>query len=69
MSGITKLTVNVPTKSLERLRHYATSHRVTMTESIRQAVGLQSFLSKEVAKGGKVLIEDRRGGLRQLIDI
>ncbi len=69
MHGTTKLTVNVPTEALEGLRAHAVIHRVTMTEALRQALGLQSFLSQEVAQGGKILIESRQGDLRELITV
>ncbi len=66
MSGTTKLSVNLPTESLTLLKDYANANDITMTEAMRRALGLQHFLSEEVEKGGKVLIEARNGSMRQL---
>jgi hypothetical protein len=42
-------------------------HGITMTEALRRALGLQSFLDKEIAKGVKVLFERPNGTLRELV--
>ena len=68
MKGITKLTVNVPRESVEKLREYANNHRMTMTEALRRALGLQNFVNNEAKKGTKILLEDRSGTTRQLVD-
>ena len=68
MPGITKLTVNVPTESLERVRSYAAKRGLTMTEVVRRALGLLDFADKEDDKGGKILVE-RPGGEFRRIDI
>ncbi len=69
MTGITKLTVNLPSESLERLRTYSEVHGITMTEGLRRALGLQDFLNKELCEGGKVLVEDKRGAFHRLTSI
>ncbi len=69
MKGITKLAVNVPTAAIDSLRTYAAVHEITMTEALRRALGVQDFLNKELCKGGKVLIEDKRGRFHQLISV
>ena len=65
-NGIVKLTVNVPAESVGGLRDYAKEHGITMTEGLRRALGLQSYLDKELAKGVKVLFE-HNGKMRQLV--
>ena len=68
MSGvITKLSVNLPTESIERLKDYAKANNITMTEALRRALGIQCFLENEVSKGGKILIETKGGDMRQLL--
>ena len=62
-----KLSVNLPTESVEALREYATAQGITMTEALRRALGLQKFISKEVAEGAKVLLEHKGGDIRQLV--
>ncbi len=65
----TKLSVNLPTESLEQVRDYAEDNGITMTEAIRRALGTQHFLANEVSKGGKILIEARNGSMLQLIEL
>lgn len=62
-----KLTVNLPTASVDELRVYATECGITMTEAIRQALALQSYLAEEESRGGKILLEERSGELRRLV--
>ncbi|KKK98262.1 hypothetical protein LCGC14_2644480 [marine sediment metagenome] len=69
MKGTTKLAVNLPSESVNRLRTYAEVHEITMTEALRMALGTQDFLTKEVCKGGKVLVEDKRGKFHQLLTV
>ena len=69
MKGTTKLAVNLPSESVNRLRTYAEVHEITMTEALRRALGVQDFLNKELYKGGKILIEDKRGNFHQLISV
>ena len=66
MPGITKLTVNVPTESLEGVRSYAAGHGITMTETIRRALGLLNFADEEDNKGGKILVERPDGKFRRI---
>ena len=65
----TKVSVNLPTESVEQLKDYADSDGITMTEAIRRALGLQHFLANESAKGGKILIERRNGSFRQITSL
>ena len=69
MKGTTRLAVNLPSECVERLRAHADMHGITMTESMRMALGTQDFLIKEICKGGKGLIEDKRGRFHQLITV
>ncbi len=69
MKGTIKLVVNMPRQSAEDLRGYANGHRMTMTEALRRALGVQDFLGKHVSAGGKVLIERKNGELYQLISL
>ena len=66
-SDVVKLTVNIPSESLDELGDYATLHSITRTEAIRRALGLQNFLAWEIAKGAKVLLEAPSGRMREVI--
>ena len=66
-SKTVKVSVNLPTESVDTLRTYAGEHGITMTEALRRALGLQSFIDQEVSEGTKVLLEDKSGKMRQLV--
>lgn len=67
-NGIVKLTVNLPAESAGDLQVYAKKHGITMTEALRRALGLQTFIDEEIAKGVKVLFERANGKMRQLVE-
>lgn len=61
-----KLSVMLSEDTVLEIRRLAVARGITMTETIRQALGLQAYLDKKVAGGSKVLLE-RDGNLRQLV--
>lgn len=52
-----KVTVNLPTETIERIREIADKHGLTMTEAIRRAIITESYLEKQMAEGNKILLE------------
>ncbi|MFP4132994.1 MAG: ribbon-helix-helix protein, CopG family [Halothece sp.] len=52
-----KVTVNLPTETIERIREIADKHGLTMTEAIRRAIITESYLEKQIAEGNKILLE------------
>ena len=64
---VVKLSVNLPQEIVDVLRGLATRRNTTMTEVIRRGIGTEKYLQDAVDKGGKVLVEDRRGRLRQIV--
>jgi len=62
-----KLTVNVPSESLDQLKGHSLLKGITMTEGINRALGLKNFLDDEVLKGGKILIRRRNGDYHEVI--
>ena len=64
---LVKLSVNLPEESVEYLWAYAIIHDITMTEAFRRALGLQSFIHKEVAKGTIVYFERQDGSCDRLV--
>ena len=61
-----KLTVNLPSKPIDLLFAYAIIRGITMSESIRRAIGLQNDLNEQHNKGVKILIERNNGKTFQL---
>ena len=62
-----KMSVNLPAGAVKTLRELAAKRRTTMTEVLRQAIGTEKFINEVNNAKGKVLIEDKRGRVRQLV--
>ena len=64
---VVKLSVNLPPGDVAVIRELAKKRSTTMTEVIRRGIGLQKYWQEVLDKGGKVLVEDRRGRLREVV--
>lgn len=64
---VIKLSVNLSEDVVDALRELAKSRNVTMTEVIRDAIGTEKFLEDARQKHEKILIEDEKGQVRQLV--
>ena len=65
--GVIKMSVNLPTAAVKVLKGLAKKRNVTMTDVLRQAIGTEKFIDEVNEAKGKVLVEDKRGRLRQLV--
>jgi metal-responsive CopG/Arc/MetJ family transcriptional regulator len=54
----TKVTVNLPTETLDALKSIAAKRGTTVTEALRQVIESQRFLQGEMENGNKVLIQN-----------
>ena len=64
---VIKLSVNLSEDVVDALRELAKTRNVTMTEVIRDAIGTEKFLEDARQKHEKILIEDEKGQVRQLV--
>lgn len=64
---LVKLSIKLPPEIAAVLRTLSEKQSTTMTEVIRKGISLQESLSTLTDKGEKILIEDRKGRLRQLV--
>jgi hypothetical protein len=62
-----KLCLSVSQQVLEALKEVAAIQEVSMTEALRRAIGTEKFLLHERELGNKVLIEDKKKRLRELV--
>ncbi|MEA9605760.1 hypothetical protein ACFFJ4_00465 [Xanthomonas dyei] len=67
MSEKTKITVNLSEEVTSALKSMAQERSTSVTEVLRHAISTEKFLLNEVKQGGKVLIKDRDGNMRELI--
>ena len=63
----TKVTLNIPSELLEKVKQAAKDQNITVTDVFRRALQLDLFWSKEEAAGGKLLIEKPNGSFVQLL--
>lgn len=62
-----KMSVNLPADVVKVLKELAEKRDTTMTEVLRQAIGTEKFIDAVNKEKGKILIEDKKGRLRQLV--
>jgi predicted DNA-binding protein len=64
---VIKMSVNLPTEAVKVLKALAKKRRLTMTDVLRQAIGTEKFIDDVNEDEGKILVEDKRGRVRQLV--
>jgi hypothetical protein len=64
---VIKMSVNLPATDVKVLKALASKRDTTMTEVLRQAIGTEKFIDDVHRDGGKILIEDKKGSVRQLV--
>ncbi len=52
---------------IDEIRRLSSKRGITMTELLRQAIGTETFMDRSGEQGCKILIEDKRGRVRQLV--
>jgi len=62
-----KTTVNLSAAVVEVLKDLAAKQGTTMTRVIHKAVRTEKFFDDVQAKGGKIIIADKSGNVRQLV--
>ncbi|MFQ5565673.1 MAG: CopG family transcriptional regulator [Paracoccaceae bacterium] len=62
-----KISANLPEDALERLKTLAYERGTTMTEVLRRAIEHEQYFSDVIKKEGKILTEDSKGNIRQVI--
>lgn len=63
----TKLSLNVSSEVVEAIEEIATANSSTKTDAICKSIGTQKYIENVLKHGGKVLIEDKDGKVRQLV--
>ena len=62
-----KTSLNLPQNAVDALQEIARKRGTTMAEVVRQAIATEQFLHETVQEGGKVLVEGKDKGVRQII--
>jgi hypothetical protein len=69
MAEKVKVTVNVLRDDFEALQEMAVRKGTTFTEEVRRALALARLAEETEENGGKVLLEDPNGDIRQVIKL
>lgn len=64
---VIKMSVNLSANVVEVLKGLAEKRNTTMTEVLRQAIGTERFVDEVNEEEGKILVEDKKGRIRQLV--
>lgn len=62
-----KVSLNLSADVVGIVKELAEVRSTTMTEVFRRAIRNEKFFNDAVKGGGKVLVEDRRGKLKQVV--
>ncbi len=62
-----KMSVNLSKTVVDALRSIASKREISMTEALRRAISTEKFLMDETDGGSKVLIEDKKHNIRQIL--
>lgn len=62
-----KVTVKLSPAVAETLKNLASDRGVTMTEVLRQAISLENYMQEVKQADGKILVQDKRGNLREIV--
>jgi len=62
-----KVTFNVCVEAVSAIRSIAKRRGTTMTEVIRQAIGNEKYIDDMLDEGGRILVEDKRGHVREVL--
>lgn len=64
---VIKMSVNLSAEVVGVLKVLAKKRNTTMTEVLRQAIGTEKFIDDVNENKGKILVEDKKGRIRQLV--
>lgn len=64
---VIKMSVNLSADVVKVLKELAGKRNTTMTEVLRQAIGTEKFIDEVNKEKGKILVEDKKGRIRQLV--
>ena len=62
-----QVTVNFPEETLKAICYLSEKTGLTRTEILTKSIGLYGFVKDIISNGGKILIEDKNGEIREVI--
>lgn len=62
-----KISANLPVETLDVLRDLAARRGTTVTEALRRAIEMDSFLAFSESEGSKLLLEDKDKNISRIL--
>lgn len=62
-----QFTVRLTPEELKALKKLAKSQEITATSALRKAIATEKYLKEQEAKGGKVLIQEKDGTMKEVV--
>jgi hypothetical protein len=64
---LVKVTLNLPRSVLQKVERLAEAHGLNKTTVIRRAIELEDFLDSITRGGGKILVKEAKGDMKEVI--
>lgn len=61
-----RVSVSLREPDLERLEEVAEASHLNPNDAIRKALATEAFVQRTLAKGGKILVQDEDGNVREV---
>ena len=62
-----KVSINLPSDTLDAIRKISEHRSLTMTDAIRRAIATESYIEDEIENGGTILVKKPDGTYKEVI--
>jgi hypothetical protein len=62
-----KVSLNLPSDTLDNVRRIAKHQNLTMTDAIRRAIATESYVEDETNNGGTILVKKPDGTYKEIV--
>lgn len=62
-----KVSLNLPSDTLDNIRRIAKHQNLTMTDAIRRAIATESYVEDETNNGGTILVKKPDGTYKEVV--
>ena len=62
-----KVSLNLPSDTLDNVRRIAKHQNITMTDAIRRAIATESYVEDETNNGGTILVKKPDGTYKEIV--
>jgi len=62
-----KVSIDLPSDTLDAIRKIAEHRNLTMTDAIRRAIATESYIEDEIENGGTILVKKPDGTYKEVV--